>query len=111
MVGIMAPRMHAVFWPQTVAEDHEYARMDAMLADCDLVLVEGHATGRGKKIEVWRAATGTPPLASHDASILAVVSDDAPDVSKPVWSRSDVPRLVNRILELAGLRERKEGKP
>lgn len=102
MVGIMAPGMNALFWPQLDEQADRYEPMLAKFAGCDLVLVEGHATGPGVKVEVWRAATETPPLASGDDSIVAVVTDDAPPVNLPVWSRADVATLARRIVELAG---------
>jgi len=101
MVGIMAPGMNALFWPQVDEESDRYDQMLAKFADCDFVLVEGHATGPGVKVEVWRAATETEPLAIGDESIMAVVSAESPEVNVPVWSRSDIAGLAERILTLA----------
>ena len=100
MVGIMAPGMNAIFWPETDNQGDRYQRMLAMYAGCDIVLVEGHATGPGRKVEVWRAATGTEPIAQCDDTVVAIISDDALEAAVPVWSRSDVAALASRILEL-----------
>lgn len=105
MVGIMAPAMNAIFWPPTGSDNDRYERMLTMYSSCDLVLVEGHATGPGVKVEVWRAATNTEPLAAGDETIVAVVSDDAPQLNVPVWNLADVPALAERIVELVASSE------
>ena len=63
-----------------------------------LVIVEGDIGATGKKIEVWRAAVGTPGLATERTDILAVISDDQPPVTVPVWPRGDVAELADRLL-------------
>ncbi len=102
MVGIMAPGMNALFWSQVDDGSGRYEQMLAKFTECDIVLVEGHATGPGMKVEVWRAATDSEPLAAGDDSIIAVISDDAPPVAVPVWPRSNVPALAKRVIELSG---------
>lgn len=101
-VGIIAPGMNAIFWPETAAHDDEnrYSKMLRMFQDCDLVLVEGHLMGDGIKVEVWRTANGRPPLANDDCSIRAVVTDDVVSVPVPVWSRLDVAKLADLITKL-----------
>lgn len=79
----------------------DYQRMGPLFADCQIVLVEGHIDADGVKVEVWRAAVGSRCLAGERADIAAVVSDDRPDVSVPVWPRSDVVRLADEIWNLA----------
>ena len=71
-------------------------------AGCDLVLVEGdRSRPGGVKIETWRAAVGGPCLAAEHHDVVAVVSDDAPEVALPVWPRGDVARL-DALAEHAG---------
>ena len=77
-----------------------------LYADRDLVLVEGYIDRAGPKIEMWRAAKGQEPLAPRVPEIFAVVSDDEAPVAVPVWSRSDVPDLADRVLEWAGFSPR-----
>jgi molybdopterin-guanine dinucleotide biosynthesis protein MobB len=99
-VGILAPNLSALYWvPSDDSDNDRYAPLLATFeqSGCEVVLVEGHATGEGEKIEVWRAATGTPPMALDDPTIVAVVSDDAPEVSVPVWRRSDIEAIVARL--------------
>ncbi|MEX0704368.1 MAG: molybdopterin-guanine dinucleotide biosynthesis protein B [Planctomycetales bacterium] len=100
VVGLMGPDMSAVFLPtRTNGSDRDYDALLPMFADCDLLLVEGDARTSEPKIEVWRAATGTEPLAADDPAIIAVVTDDPLSSSVDVWPRSEVPTLCDRILE------------
>jgi molybdopterin-guanine dinucleotide biosynthesis protein B len=78
-----------------------YAVIGPLFSGCKLVLVEGDIDARAPKIEVWRACRGTPCLATERDDILAVVSDDSPPVSLPVWPRGDIAHLADRLL--AGL--------
>ncbi len=87
----------------TGADDDPIARLEPMFAACDLVLVEGFIDREGVKVEVWRREIGKPLLADRREGIVAVVSDDAPQVAQPVWPRSDVPRVADEILKLAGV--------
>jgi molybdopterin-guanine dinucleotide biosynthesis adapter protein len=80
----------------------DYQRLEPLFTDCQIVLVEGHIDADGTKVEVWRAAVNSPCLAGERTDIAAVVSDDRPDVSVPVWLRSNVVRLADEILNLAG---------
>ncbi len=84
-------------------ERDEYQRLQPLYADCQIVLVEGDIdASSGVKIEVWRAAGGAPCLAAERTDIAAVVSDDQPKVVVPVWPRSDVASLADKIWQLAG---------
>ena len=74
-----------------------YERLAPLFSDCQIVLVEGDIDAQGPKIEVWRAAIGTPCLAAERSDIAAVVSDDEPGVAVPVWPRSNVARLADNL--------------
>lgn len=100
MVGIMAPGLNAIFWPPDGNGVSRYEKMLAMYRGCDIILVEGHASGPGTKVEVWREATQSEPIASQGVSVVAIVSDDTPNVAIPCWPRSDLPSLAGRIIEL-----------
>lgn len=100
-VGVLSPSMSAVFLPaekRPAAAEDRYAALAPSLAQCDLVLVEGDSLTNSPKIEVWRRELNTAPMAQHDNSILAVVSDDPVEVSMRVLSRSDVVSLADWIL-------------
>jgi molybdopterin-guanine dinucleotide biosynthesis protein B len=100
-VGILSPSMCAIFFPAGESGPKEcdrYSIFEPMSARCRLLVVEGDSQTTAPKIEVWRSELGTPPLASHDKSVLAVVTDDAPAVATKVLPRSDVGGLVNWVL-------------
>ena len=68
------------------------------LAPVDLVIVEGYKRDTHPKVEAWRAETGQPLIATDDATIRAVASNDAPDTSKPVIELDDIPAIADFIL-------------
>lgn len=77
-----------------------YDLLEPLYADCELVIVEGHIDAVGIKIEVWRAAMGTPCLATEHADIVAVISDEQPPVSVPVWPRAEARQIADHLLRL-----------
>jgi molybdopterin-guanine dinucleotide biosynthesis protein B len=102
VVGILTRSMSAVFCPMTPPADRgekgdRYAAMNPMFEACDIVLVEGDSETTAPKIEVWRSCLGTPPLALKDPAILAVVTDDAVEVGRPVLARSNVSALADWV--------------
>jgi len=102
VVGILSPALNAAFWSPNSADEQgdPYEDMAPAFERCDFVLVEGHYRIECPKIEVWRSVTSEEPLAKNDQSILAVTTDDPVSVSVPVWSRSDIDTLGERILGL-----------
>jgi molybdopterin-guanine dinucleotide biosynthesis adapter protein len=83
-------------------DDDPYARLLPHYQNCDIVLIEGGISGPGPKLEVWRAERGTEPMALQypDANIVAVISDDSPQVDQPIWRRSDGEALATNVVEL-----------
>ena len=73
-----------------------------MFAHCDVVLVEDDSQTTATKIEVWRQAAGSSPLALSDPTIAAVVSDDTPegDLGVPIWPRANLQNLAKQISSL-----------
>ncbi len=102
--GIISPGLCATFWPTPINSEAEdkYSKILRMYDDCDLVLVEGDTQTSAPKIEVWRSTTDGVPFATAGLDVLAVVTDEPLACPVPVWSRSDVPGLIHRILEIAG---------
>ena len=100
VVGILSPLLNAVFIPFGGPHDapDRYESLAPLFRDCDLVLVEGHSQAHALKVEVWRSATGQPPLADGDGAIRTVVSDEPLTVSVPIVPRSDVAALAAQIL-------------
>jgi molybdopterin-guanine dinucleotide biosynthesis protein MobB len=108
--AILSRSMNALYWspaePPAAANAptaDRYAEFEPHFAGCDLVLVEGDTTCQGTKIEVWRQAVGSEPLALDDPQIRAIVTDDAPGVAVPRVPRSDAAAISAKVLELAGL--------
>lgn len=74
----------------------------AKLSPCDLILVEGFKTERHPKLEVFREATGNPPLHPIDLRIVAIASDRPfSDAGIPVVDLNDIPAVANLVLERA----------
>lgn len=102
--AIATPGLIAVFAPQAPEAD-PWLWLERVYDGCDLVIVEGGRDDRGLKVEVWRAALGTPTLASEGVDVAAVVTDDPLAGPVPVWPLSDVPTVSNRLLALLQLRD------
>ena len=103
--AIVTHDLIGLYLPREAGGDF-YGRLAPMFTGCDLVLVEGHLDGPGTKIEVWRQAIGGACIASDREDIAAVVTDDQPEVDVPVWSRSNISQLADRVL-----RPRRPGRP
>lgn len=104
-VGILTRGMNAVFWepsPDDFAGDR-YQQFDPHFAGCDLVIVEGDVMAAAPKIEVWRQSVGSPPIASEDSTVVAVVTDDVVDAAVAVWPRRDVATTAANVLRLLGV--------
>jgi len=106
-VGILSPTMNAIFLPTQVRESAEtghdrYLAFGDVFSDCDLVLVEGDSRAEAIRIEVWREELNSPPIATEDSAIHAVISDSQVPAVVAVWPRHDVSGLARRLLELAG---------
>ena len=100
--AILSRSMNAVFWPPPKTADR-YAEFEPHFSACDLVLVEGDTTCQGTKIEVWRQAVGSEPMAPGDPQIRAVVTDDPLSVLVPCIPRSDIQVIAATVISLAGI--------
>jgi molybdopterin-guanine dinucleotide biosynthesis adapter protein len=102
VVGILSRGMSAVFWaPEASAAAgpaDRYEKFAPHFACCDLVIVEGDTQTTGIKVEVWREAVGSTPMAKDDATIAAVISDDDPQVNVPVWPRKKIAAIADEVL-------------
>ncbi len=72
--------------------DHLPHELAHLLESVDLIIVEGFKSGPQAKIEIFRPhATGDKtPLCLQDSQLIALVSDDAVDVDRPVFSLQDI---------------------
>ncbi|MEM7598014.1 MAG: molybdopterin-guanine dinucleotide biosynthesis protein B [Pseudomonadota bacterium] len=75
----------------------------ARLAPVDLVLVEGYKRDRHAKVEAHRAETGNPLIATDDDTVMAVASDTAVEVNRPVFDLNDTKAIADFILAEVGL--------
>lgn len=101
--AILSPGMNAVFWtppPRPRGEPAAYDEFAPHFASCDLVIVEGDTLASAPKVEVWRAAVGSQPLAADDETIAAVITDDELPLARTVWPRNDVARIAEGVLRL-----------
>lgn len=75
----------------------------AMIAPCDLVLVEGFKMAPIDKVEVHRAEAGRPLWAHEDARVKLVASDSPIDsLGRPLFDLNDVVGIADKILECLG---------
>jgi molybdopterin-guanine dinucleotide biosynthesis protein B len=70
----------------------------ARLSDCDLVLVEGYKLSAIPKLEVYRQATGHPPLYPDDPHIIAVVTDNSVKLPLPTLDINAPAQVADYIL-------------
>ena len=74
----------------------------ARVSPCDLILVEGFKSERHPKLEVFREATGNPPLHPIDLRIVAIASDRTfPDAGIPLVDLNDIAAVADLVLERA----------
>lgn len=92
------------------APEPPLADLLARLSACDLVLIEGFKEGDFPKLEVWRAATGQPPLWPHWPGIVAVAHEgpwaaDAaasmPQQQPQMLALADTPAIADLVLAQA----------
>ncbi len=75
----------------------------AWLSPCDLVLVEGFKYTPIPKLEVHRPAHGKPFIWTENPDVVAVASDVALDIPKPVLDLNDWDGIAAFILKQTGL--------
>ena len=111
VVGILSPRMNAVFWEPAASDDRDgsqessgdsggnrYAEFERFMQACDLVLVEGDSQTDADKIEVWRAGLDSRPIATEQPGVLALVTDDLSpaQTQEPTTDASSTPQVFPR---------------
>jgi molybdopterin-guanine dinucleotide biosynthesis protein B len=75
----------------------------ARLSPCDLVLVEGFKYTPIPKLEVHRPAHGKPFIWTENPDVVAVASDVALDIPRPVLDLNDHGAIAAFILQQTGL--------
>lgn len=75
----------------------------ALLAPCDIVLVEGFKSTPLPKMEVYRRERGAPPLYPTNASIVAVACDSPLDTDLPQLDINDPDAVTAFILDFLAM--------
>jgi len=102
-VLIGSSRRWALIHELGAAAEPVLADLLARLSPVDLVLIEGFKREPHPKLEVWRAATGKPPLCPGDPTIVAVASDLPVDgLPVPGFCLDDPAAIAGFILETCG---------
>jgi molybdopterin-guanine dinucleotide biosynthesis protein B len=70
----------------------------ALLAPCDVVLIEGFKAAAVPKVEIYRTANGKPPLWPENPHVVAVASDIVPECPLPTFSLDDAASIADFIL-------------
>ena len=95
----------ALFIP-SIEGDDLYRTLEPIYGDCDFILVEGHLSSAGTKVEVWRATATERPLCVEHGGIRALITDDAVEIeeaSTERWARSTLAGVADGILGLMGV--------
>lgn len=85
------------------AEEPSLTELLAKLDPVDVVLIEGWKRDSHPKVEAWRAETGNPLIAPSDPTILAVASDTALEIDRPVFDLDDTAAVAIFILSHLGM--------
>jgi molybdopterin-guanine dinucleotide biosynthesis protein B len=106
-VLVASSARYAIMHELRGAPEPGLAELLARLAPVDLVLVEGFKRERIDKLEVWRAANGTPPLWREDPRVVAVAGDVEPaGLDRPFLPLDDVEAIAAFVLRHCGLSTR-----
>jgi len=85
-------------WAVLGREPIEFEVLRQKLPDADLILCEGMKYAGYPKLEVHRRATGKPFI-THDATLLAAVTDEPVDTDAPQLGLDDAASCAALILE------------
>jgi len=100
-VMLASTRRWALLHELREAPEPTLSELISRLERCDLVLVEGFKHEPIAKLEVHRAANGTPTLYPDDARIIALCTDAAPTAALPTFRLDDYAGVAAFIM--AGL--------
>lgn len=102
-VLVASSQRWALMTELNAAKEPALETLVSQLALVDLVLVEGWKKDNHPKLEVWRAETGHPLIATDDASVVAVASDSPISVTQPVLDLNDTAALADFVLQYVKL--------
>lgn len=100
--AIICEHLTGIFLPHSPGED-PLEKILPLYQNADIVIIEGHINGPGKKLEVFRKETATPLRALERDDIEAIITDDPVDTDLPVWPRKEVRQIVYNLCGLLDL--------
>ncbi|BCL77171.1 molybdopterin-guanine dinucleotide biosynthesis protein MobB [Jeongeupia sp. HS-3] len=98
-VLVASPYRYAIVHELRGGAEPTLAEQVARLTPADLTLVEGFKREAIPKLEVWRAATGKPPLYPTDADIVAIASDALLETALPVLDLNNITAIATFIAD------------
>jgi molybdopterin-guanine dinucleotide biosynthesis protein B len=102
---LIATGMRWALLTETTERPAHLEELLALLAPCDLVIVEGFKSeGHIPRIEVRRAVQDEPPIFSHDPNVIAVAADYALEATVPVLDLNAPAKIAKFISDHLGLR-------
>jgi len=108
-VMVASSRRWALIHELRGAPEPDLDALAARMTPVDLLLIEGFKAASHPKLEVWRAATGQPPLHPHDPWIVAIAGDrpepapGRPPTALPVFGLDDVEAIAGFVVATVGL--------
>ncbi len=93
-VLVSSTRRWALMHELRGAAEPKIPELLAKMSRVDLVLIEGFKREPHRKIEVYRAANGKPPLFPDDPEIVGIASDTKLETELPAAHLDDIPAVA-----------------
>jgi molybdopterin-guanine dinucleotide biosynthesis protein B len=93
-VLVSSTRRWALMHELRGASEPKIPELLARMSQVDLVLIEGFKREPHRKIEVYRAANGKPPLFPDDSGIVGIASDTRLETPLPMVHLDDIPAIA-----------------
>jgi len=81
-----------------VDHDHTPDELVQLLADVDIILMEGYKRGNNPKLEVFRSEVHKSPFCKGDPNLLALISNDPIDLGVPKFSPDGIEALADYLI-------------
>jgi molybdopterin-guanine dinucleotide biosynthesis protein B len=96
-VMVASGRRWALMHELRGATEPKIPELLAKMSRVDLVLIEGFKREPHRKIEVYRAANGKPPLFPDDPEIVGIASDTKLETRLPTVHLDDIPAVAAQM--------------
>jgi len=100
-VLVSSARRWALMHELRAAPEPELPELLKKMSPVDLVMIEGFKTEPHPRIEVYRKASGKPPLFPDDPAIAGVATDVAIKTTLPVADVEDIPAVAAMMCKYA----------